>query len=498
MRLQRLFQPHLNYRRLRSGIEELERNVRDRRIRDLDVHAVATLHQQVAQSEFAVADLRKQRNRIAADMSQVVKDLAAAKSRKESSPSNVKDLEARRRDLAEQGKALKAALQAKENDLAGLQARLFDEARHLPNDTHPSVPVGDESKAVTIATIGSARVATADSPLRSHLELAALHDMLDIERAGKVSGSRFYYLKNAGALLEQALVRYASDICIRRGFTPVAVPDLIRHEVLEACGFSPRSDDPQTYYVSSALVTSSEAGGTSGAPRRDPMSLCLAATAEFPLAGMYAGETLSELPVRMVGVGRAFRAEGLAGAVNRGLYRVHQFTKVEMFALARPSESMDIFDAFVGIQREIFEGLELCFRILNMPTEELGAPAFIKYDMEAWMPARNAWGEISSTSNCTDYQARRLNIRSFVQHRQQDSGLEAASATSSAEGSSTTEFVHTVNGTACAIPRVLIALLETHQHTDGSIGIPAKLRPYLFGPGVSMLPVGAKLTDLLQ
>ncbi|KAH6599239.1 hypothetical protein BASA50_003182 [Batrachochytrium salamandrivorans] len=196
--------------------------------------------------------------------------------------------------------------------------------------------------------------------------------------------------------------------------------------------------------------------------------------------------------MKMAGMGRAFRAfcafraEGLSGSTNRGLYRVHQFTKVELFALTRPTESMDISKTFIDIQ------------VSNMPTEELGAPAHIKYDMEAWMPGRKPWGEISSTSNCTDYQSRRRNIRCFSNTPASISPvLTDKPVTGGDDKGTTTEFVHTVNGTACAVPRLLIALLETHQDTDGNIHIPAKLRPYFLGENVKILPVGKTLQEIM-
>ncbi|KAH6565635.1 hypothetical protein BASA62_007137 [Batrachochytrium salamandrivorans] len=197
--------------------------------------------------------------------------------------------------------------------------------------------------------------------------------------------------------------------------------------------------------------------------------------------------------MKMAGMGRAFRAfraEGLSGSTNRGLYRVHQFTKVELFALTRPTESMDISKTFIDIQCDIFQGLEICFRVLNMPTEELGAPAHIKYDMEAWMPGRKTLGR--------DYQSRRRNIRCFSNTPASISPvLTDKPVTGGDDKGTATEFVHTVNGTACAVPRLLIALLETHQDTDGNIHIPAKLRPYFLGENVKILPVGKTLQEIM-
>eukprot|EP00842_Homolaphlyctis_polyrhiza_P005014 jgi/Hompol1/5513/HPOL_002268-RA len=359
---QRLFQPHLNYRRLRQDISQLADNIKTRRIEHIDLDHISALSEQVLKTEFQVASTRKRRNEIATEIASIVKQIASIKKSRSkpqvaaAAAEDLQRLESQRLSLTDEGRTIKSNLQKIEEHLSKIHTELFEEARHLPNDTHPSVPIGDESKAIVVSTHGTPLTAFPNDALdhskplrlRTHLEIAAIHDMLDIDRAGKVSGSRFYFLKNAGALLELALVRYATDVCLSHGFEPVITPDIIRQEVLEACGFSPRSDDPQTYFLSTAATTAPSTSGNSHAddgtvstlvpPHRNPMTMCLSATAEFPLAGMYAGETISQLPVKMVGMGHAFRAEGLAGSTNRGLYRVHQFTKVEMFALTSPAE----------------------------------------------------------------------------------------------------------------------------------------------------------------
>jgi seryl-tRNA synthetase len=356
--------------------------------------------------EFKVSETRRKRNKIAdeiSDMVKLMKDMKKAGKKEEE-----KQAGKRMKELTEEGKELKKMLQIQESKLSLRQAQLYDEARHVPNDTAPDVPVGEESNAGLVEIVGTKLENSDHVRYKDHVELATLHDIADFDRAGKVAGTGFYYLKNAGAMLELALTRYAVDYCIRRGFVPVTVPDLIRHEVLEACGFNPRSDDPQTYYVNTsaesaeALLSSSDAGnsnGGGGTIKFNPMRLVLSATAEFPLASMYANEVIQRpsLPLKMVGVGRAFRAEGLAGAINRGLYRVHQFQKVEMFALtsSQKGASDEMLEEFREIQRSLFNDLDLCFRVLNMPTQDLGAPAYKKYDMEAWMPGRKSWGEVS-------------------------------------------------------------------------------------------------------
>ncbi|KAI8912241.1 hypothetical protein DFJ77DRAFT_467453 [Powellomyces hirtus] len=403
-----------------------------------------------------------------------------------------------KKELAEKGRDLKEQVALQELLVEKIQIKLYEEARHIPNDTHPSSPVGDESKATVLSTTNKPRPATFPSgqPLRNHMDIAMLHDMVDFERAGKVTGSSFYYLRNMGAMLEMALARYAMDRCIEEGFTPVITPDLIRHEVLEACGFNPRSEDPQTYYIAPNSPTNPLLAGP--VTSRDPMQLCLTATAEFPLAAAHANETLPNavLPLKDVASSHAFRAEGLAGAINRGLYRVHQFTKIEMFALASQDTSGAILNQMVEIQKRLYGNLGICFRELDMPTHDLGAPAYKKIDLEAWMPGRQAWGEISSASNCTDFQSRRLNIRYFPSAPSQQQGPSSSSSATPASQTSSTEFVHTINGTACAVPRLIIALLETHQLENGDVAVPAPLQPYLWG--VDIIRAGMSVRDMIK
>ncbi|KAI9347395.1 hypothetical protein DFJ73DRAFT_454582 [Zopfochytrium polystomum] len=493
----RQFNPRLNYRYIRDNVASLEQNLRDRNIPNetADVNRVATLFDQHLALEFQVAQIRRRRNSVASDMADVVTALKKADS--SMSATEKADLILRRDSLAEEGKGLKKAVAELEVSLTSLAEALYNEAKHLPNATAPDVPVGNESKAEILEIVGVKKTSENAIPLRDHVALCRLHGLADLDRAGKVSGSGFYYLTGIGALLESALTQFALDHCIRRGFVPVSVPDVIRHEVLEGCGFAPRSHDPQTYFLETHLERSRLANDLAE-PGYDPLRLCLTATAEFPLAAMYAGETLpaSSLPLRLVGVGRAFRAEGLSGATNRGLYRVHQFQKVEMFGitaggeLSAESASQLMMEEFRRIQKTIFEELEICFRVLNMPTEELGAPACKKYDMEAWMPGRESWGEISSTSNCTDYQSRRLNIRHFVGKPTDEVGrYESLQTHFQPKTNGLPDFVHTVNGTAAAIPRLIIALLETHQQPTGDIYIPVKLRPYLLGGALEVLRV---------
>lgn len=308
----------------------------------IDLPRLTLLSDSYAKKNFDLARLRKERNSNAV----LMKDPQISAEEKKS--------------IIDKGKGFKSTISQMEKEMNQISADLMAEARMLPNLMHPDTPIGDESQVLTIKTVNKPRTSCGNSPLKDHMELGSLHNMFDFERAGKTSASSFYFLKEAGALLEVALSRYAIDVCLAHGFTPVMTPDVIRYDLVEGCGFKPRSKDPQTYFVHHEVVDKTQQSGTT------TPQLCLAATAEFPLAGMYAQETLSQVkpskPVKMVALGRAFRAEGLAGASNRGLYRVHQFSKVEMFGLTTPDESDALFKEFIKIQEEIYTGLELCFR----------------------------------------------------------------------------------------------------------------------------------------
>ena len=259
-----------------------------------------------------------------------------------------------------------------------------------------------------------------------------------------MAGQKWYFLKNEAVLLELALQRYAIDVLRAENFTLYATPDVARPEIVEGTGFDPRGEETQIYSLANA-------------------DLCLIGTAEITLGGLHADSILEELPLRLAGVSHCFRTEaGAAGRESKGLYRVHQFTKVEMFAFTRPEDSEAMHAELLALEERIFQGLEIPYRVIDTATGDLGAPAYRKFDVEAWMPGRGEggdWGEITSTSNCTDYQARRLRIR-FRRDKK-------------------AELVHTLNGTAVAIPRTLVALLENHQRPDGSVAIPKALQPYL-------------------
>ena len=276
-------------------------------------------------------------------------------------------------------------------------------------------------------------------------------DLVDFEAGASVAGQKFYYLKNEAALLELALVQYAMQTLVKEGYTPVITPDVARVEVLEGIGFLPRDPDPEKRQIYSLADT----------------DLCLIATAEITLGGMHRDRIFDELdlPKKYVGLSHCFRTEaGAPGRDTRGLYRVHQFTKVEMFVFCTPDQSEDIHLELLRIEESIFQGLGLPYHVIDTCTGDLGGPAYRKYDLEAWMPGRGEhgeYGEVTSTSNCTDYQARRLGVRYKT------------------PGQKGTRFVHTLNGTAVAVTRALLAVLENGQQADGSVVVPEVLRPWL-------------------
>ncbi|KAG0597862.1 hypothetical protein M758_12G026200 [Ceratodon purpureus] len=370
----------------------------------------------------------------------------------------------RREELIEQGKQLKEQVSELEVELTVLQEKLQMEGQRIPNMTHPAVPIGSEDVATLRKEVGSQREFT--FPVRDHVDLGLALDLFDFEAASEVSGTKFYYLKNEAVLLEMALINWTMSKLLPKGFTPLSTPDLVRSTVVEKCGFQPRGQNTQVYSVE----------GT---------DLCLAGTAEIPVGGMYMDSMLPEsaLPLKLLAYSHCFRTEaGAAGSATRGLYRVHQFSKVEMFVICRPDESDALHEELISLEEELYASLGLHFKTLDMSTEDLGAPAYRKYDVEAWMPGLGRYGEISSASNCTDYQSRRLNIR----YR------PAAAATSPAappppKGKKvkaslpSPRFAHTLNATACAVPRMMIAILENNQQEDGSVVIPEVLRPFMGG-----------------
>ena len=354
-----------------------------------------------------------------------------------------------RAGLIEEGRALKAEEAAAQAQVAAAEAELDGLVRGIPNMTHPDAPIAATEDGNREIRRWGEPTAFTFKPL-DHVELGEKLDLIDFDAGAKVAGQKFYYLKNEAVLLEQALILYALHLLRPKGFRPVMTPDVARASILDGIGFNPRGAETQIYSVENT-------------------DLCLIATAEITLGGMLADQILDEaaLPLKYVGVSHCFRTEaGAAGRESKGLYRVHQFTKVEMFAFTTPEASAAMHEEFVGYEEALFQGLKIPYRVLDICTGDLGGPAYRKYDLEAWMPGRGeggSYGEVTSTSNCTDYQARRLGIR-FRRG-----------------GEKKPLFAHMLNGTAVAVSRALIAILENNQQADGSIVVPEVLRPFLGG-----------------
>lgn len=351
--------------------------------------------------------------------------------------------------LIEQGKKLREQVGVIENDQKQIEEELKSLQSQIPNITHPDSPIAiEETGSKVLRTWGDPK--PKPFPAKDHVEIAEALDLIDFEAGSKVAGHGFYYLKNEAVLLELALVQFAVSKLRNAGFTLYTTPDLARDEVLAGTGFSPRGNETQIYSVENT-------------------DLSLIATAEITLGGMLKDTIIDreELPLKVAGISHCFRTEaGAHGKATRGIYRVHQFTKVEMFGFTAPDT--EISDAFhsevLALEEEIFQELGIPYQVLDICTGDMGGPAYRKYDLEAWMPGRGeqgAFGEVTSCSNCTDYQSRRMAIRCRE------------------KGQKGTQFVHTLNGTAVAISRAMIALLENYQQEDGSVVIPEVLRPWV-------------------
>lgn len=343
----------------------------------------------------------------------------------------------------EEAKQIKTRLSLIEPELEAIEVELKSALNAVPNLPAEDVPVGHgEKDNIEVKKWGTPR--DFDFPVKDHLQLGNELGILDFESGSKVAGSQFYYLTGGGAQLELALVRFAFDVISKEGFLPVITPDVAKSKYYLGTGYQPRGDEAQTYTL-------------------EDEDLGLIATAEVTLAGRHADEIIpqSKLPIKYIGYSHCFRREaGAYGKYSKGLYRVHQFTKTEMFIFCLPEESVGFHHQILALEEKLFQLLNIPYRVLEMCTGDLGAMAAKKYDVEAWMPGRGDYGEVTSTSNCTDYQARNLNIKYKT-----------------TDGS--TGFVHMLNGTAIVTSRVPIAILENYQNADGSVTVPEVLRPYL-------------------
>ena len=371
----------LDYKFIKDNLEAVKQNIINRNM-NADADIVVKLYDEKTALTTKLQNLQQQRNANAAAMKQKL------------------DAETRQKYIDE-GKALKDQISEVEAELNQKDAALEEAARQIPNMANPAVPIGKvDTENLEVKRVGTPRT-FAFKP-KDHVQLGESLEILDFDRGTKVSGPKFYYLKNEAVFLEQALIMYALNTLRKHNFTTFITPDIAKEEILKGIGFNPRGNESNVYAI--------EEEGT-----------CLVATAEITLGGYHSGEILKkeQLPLFYCGLSHCFRREaGAAGPFSKGLYRVHQFDKVEMFVYCTPEESDKLHEQLRLIEEEIFTGLGLPFRVVDTCTGDLGAPAYRKWDLEAWMPGRSDeahpdgdWGEVTSTSNCTDYQARRLNVK---------------------------------------------------------------------------------------
>ena len=413
----------LDYRFIKENLEAVKANIAARNM-TADADAVVALFDERTRLVTSLQELQTRRNDNARSMKGKLPD------------------DERTRLIAE-GKSIKEEISRMEADVTRLEAELDEAGRRIPNMAHPQAPLGKEDKDNTeVARFGEPEKFSFTP--KDHVQLGEELDIIDFEAGTKVSGVKYYYLKNEAVFLEQALIMFALNKLREKGFTPFITPDVAKEEILQGIGFNPRGNESNVYTL-------------------EGEASCLVATAEITLGGYHKDELLAreKLPLRYCGISHCFRREaGAAGQFSKGLYRVHQFTKLEMFVYCLPEDSDRIHEELRKIEEEIFTDLGIPFRVVDTCTGDLGAPAWRKWDLEAWMPGRNGgeWGEVTSTSNCTDYQARRLNVR----FKDEDGK---------------NRYVHMLNGTAVAISRAMVAILENYQNEDGSVTVPEVLVP---------------------
>lgn len=402
---------------IRENLELVEHSTKEKGYKDIDFQALLSLDDQRKAQLQSVEELRKNRNEIAAKM-------------KGGKPAE---------ELVRAGRDIKEKLAIKEQQLAEIESEIKATLKRVPNIIFEDVPLGPEENSVEIKKWGEPKSEGVD-----HLDFATARDWVDFERGAKVAGAKFYYLKGGLALLENALLQFGLKKVTEHGFTYLIVPDLVSSRVLEGCGFNPRtSDQSDEYYI-------------------EGEDLALIATAEMPLTGYHMDEIIDEkdLPLFYAGYSACFRKEaGAYGKYTRGLFRVHQFNKLEMYAFCLPEQSKEIHEKILSIEEEIWQELNIPYHVINIAAGDLGAPAAKKYDLEYWSPVNQKYQELTSCSNCTDFQARAVNCRV----RRKDG---------------TIEFVHTLNGTAISLARTMVAVLENYATKDGKFIVPEALKPY--------------------
>ncbi len=409
----------LDVKFIRENQELVEKSTKEKGYK-VNIQEILDLDDQRKKKLAKVEELRKKRNEVASQM-------------KGGKPAP---------ELIAEGKQIKEELSEKEQALSSLEEEMTALLKQVPNVISDDVPLGGEECSEEVKKWGENHKTGVD-----HLNYAMSRDWLDFERGAKVAGAKFYYLKGDLALLENALFQYALSKVLEHGFTYMTVPDMVSSRVLEGCGFNPRtSEQSDEYFI-------------------EGEDLAMIATAEMPLTGYHMDEILDEkeMPLFYAGYSACFRKEaGTYGKYTRGLFRVHQFNKLEMYAFCLPEQSKEIHEKILKIEEEIWQGLEIPYHVINIAAGDLGAPAAKKYDMEYWSPVNQKYQEITSCSNCTDFQARACNVRV----RRKDGSVE---------------FVHTLNGTAIPFARALVVILENYAKEGGKLKVPKVLQPYLGG-----------------
>ena len=408
---------------IRNNKELVEHSIKEKMYKNVNLDEILALDDKRKALLQQVEVLRKERNDNTAKM-------------KNGKPSD---------ELIAKGKEIKEKLSTLEADLSNFEKELNLKLKTVPNVIFDDVPLGDESASVEVKKWGECKTTGVD-----HLDYAISRDWVDFERGAKVAGAKFYYVKGGLALLENALIQFGIKKIVEHGFTLMDVPDLVNSRVLEGTGFAPRSSEQSDeYYI-------------------EGEDLALIATAEMPITGYHMDEIIDEdkLPLFYAGFSACFRKEaGAYGKHTRGLFRVHQFNKLEMYAFCTPEQSKEIHEKLRGIEEEIWQEIGIPYHVINIAAGDLGAPAAKKYDIEYWSPVDQKYREITSCSNCTDFQARGLNIRV----RRKDG---------------TVEVLHTLNGTAISLARTMVAVIENFAEEGGKLRVPEVLQPYL---GTDML-----------
>lgn len=373
---------------------------------------------------------------------ELLQDIEALRAKRNELTASAKGTKPGEEDIAE-GKKLKEQLSTCETEFEKIDEEFSKLLNLVPNPHFDDVPIGGEDASSEIKKFGATESGATD-----HLDFAVSKDWVDFERGAKVAGAKFYFLKGDFALLENAVLQYALDFITKKGFTYLTVPHMVNSRTAEGTGFTPRSDkEGNEYFV-------------------DGEDLTLIGTSEAPLTGYHADEVLDEadLPLLYAGYSPCYRREaGAYGKHARGLFRVHQFNKLEMYVYSTPEKSQEMHEQILKIEEEIWQALGIPYHVINIASGDLGAPAAKKYDIEYWSKVDGAYRELTSCSNCTDFQARNLNIR---YKKQGDGNLG---------------FVHTLNGTAVSMARTLIAIIEHYQTEDGNLKIPEVLLPFMSG-----------------